>query len=84
MPGAFNQESLERHFKQINERLRNLEAQVGRLSEKSGIAYEEPTGDVPPEVVELAEAGKTMDAVKKYRELTGANADQARDAVAGI
>jgi ribosomal protein L7/L12 len=84
MAGAYNQESLERHFKQINERLRAIEAQVAALSENAGIAYEAPMAEVPQEVVDLAEAGDTMGAMKKYRELTGADADAAREVVGGL
>jgi ribosomal protein L7/L12 len=84
MAGAHSQESLERHFKQINERLRAIEAQLGALSEQAGIDYEAPMAEVPQEVVELAEAGDAMGAMKRYRELTGAGADQAREVVQGL
>jgi hypothetical protein len=40
--------------------------------------------EVPQEVIDLAEAGKTMDAVKKYRELTGADAKAATEVVQGL
>jgi ribosomal protein L7/L12 len=84
MPGAYSQESLERHFKQINERLRAIEAQLVKLSGEAGVPYEAPMAEVPQEVIDLAEAGKTMDAVKKYRELTGAGAEAATQVVQGL
>jgi ribosomal protein L7/L12 len=40
--------------------------------------------NVPDEVVTLARAGKQLDAIKRYRELTGANIDQAREVVIGL
>jgi ribosomal protein L7/L12 len=39
---------------------------------------------VPEEVVALAGEGKQLEAMKRYRELTGANMDQARDVVVGL
>ena len=84
MPGAYSQESLERHFKQINERLRAIEDQIAKLSGEAGIGYEAPLAEVPQEVVDLAEAGDTMGAMKKYRELTGAGAEQATQVVSGL
>jgi hypothetical protein len=36
---------------------------------------------LPPEVAELARAGKTLEAVKLYRQLTNANFEQAKVAV---
>jgi len=39
---------------------------------------------VPPEVVELARAGNTLEAIKQYRALTGAGLDEARDVVAAL
>jgi hypothetical protein len=84
MPGAYSQESLERHLKQINERLRAAEDQLAKLSGEAGIAYDSPMAEVPQEVVDLAEAGDTMGAMKKYRELTGAGAEQASQVVGGL
>jgi len=37
MAGAYSQESLERHFKQINERLRMIEQQLAALSVRAGV-----------------------------------------------
>ena len=49
MPGAYSQESLESHFKQMNERLRSIEQQITQLSGAAGIPYEAPLAEVPPE-----------------------------------
>jgi ribosomal protein L7/L12 len=84
MPGDFNQERLSARFEGINQRLREIESQLAVLSERAGVAYEEPTAEVPEDVVELARAGKTIEAVKRYRELTNASADDAREVVARL
>ena len=36
---------------------------------------------VPPEIQELAQQGKTNEAIKRYRELTGADLRQAQAAI---
>lgn len=84
MAGAYNQESLERHFKQINERLGAIEAQLSKLSGEVGVPYDRPLAEVPQEVVDLAQSGDTMGAMKKYRELTGAGAEEATKVVSGL
>ena len=84
MPGAYDQKSIEFHFAETNKRLREAEAQIARLSEKAGIDYEMPNADVPEDVVELAQSGKVLEAMQRYRELTGADADTARTVVGGL
>jgi ribosomal protein L7/L12 len=59
-----------------------IEAQVALISEKLGLPYEWPGGaKMPPEVVELVQSGDRMAAVSKYRELTGAGINEAREAI---
>jgi hypothetical protein len=84
MPGAFNQESLERHFQQINQRLAAIEAQLKVLSDEAGVPYEQPLAEVPKDVIDLAQSGDVMGAMKRYRELTNASAEQAREVVQGL
>ena len=84
MPGEYSQATLEAHFRKTNERLAHIEAQLVLISKTVGVPYAEFSEGVPDEVVELARAGKQLDAMKLYRELTGANMDQARDVVAGL
>lgn len=81
---AFNEALIGVQFDRINERLRAIEAQLVVLSEKAGIPYANPSDGVPEDVVELAREGQTLQAVKRYRELTGAGSDEARSVVAGI
>ena len=81
---AFNEAMIGVQFDRIGERLRAIEAQLALLSEKAGVPYESPSAGVPGEVVELVRAGKTLEAIKRYRELTGAGSDEAREVVTGI
>ena len=84
MPAEYSAIMLQKHFEAINDRLRGIENQVKLLSDKAGIPYELPSAGVPQEVVELAEAGKTLEAIKKYRELTEADFETAREVVSGL
>ena len=81
---AMNEAFIPEMFERVNKRLRAIEDQLVLLSEKAGIAYEAPGANVPAEVVELKRAGKTLDAIRKYRELTGASAEEATAVVSGI
>ena len=84
MPGEYSQATLQAHFESINKRLRMIEEQLVRISETGGFAYTPSWSQVPEEVVALAGEGKQLEAMKRYRELTGANMDQARDVVVGL
>lgn len=85
MPGEYSQASLEAHFESINKRLRMIEEQLVRLSaESGGFAYTPSWSEVPQEVIDLAEQGKQLEAMKRYRELTGADIEKARDVVVGL
>ncbi len=84
MPGEYSQATLAAHFEETNRRLAGIEAQLALVSEKLGLPYTTPTAVVPPDVVELARAGKQLEAIKRYRELTGASMDDARSVVVGL
>jgi hypothetical protein len=47
------------------------------------LADAHPEG-VPPEILELVRAGKTLQAIKRYRALNGATLDEARAAIAKL
>jgi hypothetical protein len=73
----------------INKRLDWIEEALGRVV---GLQYT-PMGrtdarpdetPVPPEIQELVQQGKTKEAVKRYRELTGASAQQAQAALENL
>jgi hypothetical protein len=73
----------------INKRLDWIEEALGRVV---GLQYT-PIGradarpdetPVPPEIQELVQQGKSKEAVKRYRELTGASAQQAQAALENL
>ena len=84
MPAAYEAADLQRNFQRMTERFRALEDQVARLSAAAGLPYEQPGQNVPADVVQLAQAGKGMDAIKRYRELTNASFEDARAVVGGL
>ena len=86
MPGEYSQATLEAHFDVINRRLRRIEEELVRLSETGGggFAYTPSWADVPEDVIALAQGGKKLEAMKRYRELTGADMEQAREVVVGL
>jgi ribosomal protein L7/L12 len=47
----------------------------------AGYPYAPFNSGMPPEVEQLARAGKTLEAMKLYREVTGASFEQAKAAV---
>jgi ribosomal protein L7/L12 len=83
-PGNYDSTTLQRHFDQIRERLERIEAQLKLLSQTVGVPYADPAATVPPEVVELARSGNTLEAIKQYRAATGAGLEEARDVVATL
>ncbi len=84
MAGEYNQQTLTAHFEQVNKRLAAIEEVLVALSNATGVPYSPPLAEVPAEVVELAQGGDRLGAMKRYRELTGASFDEARDIVVGI
>ena len=69
---------------QIIERLERLERNVRMLAERTGIGFEDPAEEVDPEVVELAQSGKRMEAAKLYADRTGSDVLTAQRVVMGL
>jgi ribosomal protein L7/L12 len=70
-------------------RLAQLEEQVERLSAQAGIPWSaamtpEADGGMDSEVVALAQSGQTIQAIKRYRELTGVGLAEAKQAVESL
>ena len=86
MAGEYSQATLKAHFDATNKRLAAIEEQLKRLSDAAGITYSTfvEEHEVPEEVIALASGGDQLGAVKKLRELTGMDFEQARDIVAGL
>ncbi|MET0557668.1 MAG: hypothetical protein ABW065_03210 [Solirubrobacterales bacterium] len=81
---VYNELQLSSFIDQVFARLRGIEAQLEILSEKAGVPYSPAGKDVPDEVVELAQAGDRIGAIRKYRELTGCGSEEAKEVVAGL
>jgi ribosomal protein L7/L12 len=84
MPAAYQAADLRRHFQLMNERFRALEEQMARVSAAAGVDYSPSGAKVPGDVVDLARAGKGVDAIKRYRELTNASFEDAPAVVSGL
>ncbi|WP_248964530.1 hypothetical protein [Sphaerisporangium perillae] len=82
--GNYDSYALARHFEQISERFARIETQLALLSEKLGVPYDPPSAGVPTEVVQLARAGKELEAIKLYRAMTNASLVEAREVVLGL
>ena len=69
----------------INKRLDWIEEALGRVNglqyTPMGRAEERPDDEVPPEVQELVAQGNSKEAVRRFRELTGASMQQAQAAI---
>jgi hypothetical protein len=84
MPGEWGQLALDNKFQAIDDRLRRIEAMLKTLAGDAGVSFEDPTDDVPEDVVQLATAGKTTEAAAAYRKATGADLKEAMAVVARI
>lgn len=63
----------------------NLTRQIGLQYVPMGRSEHRPDETpIPDEVVNLARAGRTKDAIMRYRELTGVDFNHARDVIAGL
>ena len=60
--------------------LSRLEAKLDALLKHEGIRFD-PFSDCPPAVVDALRRGRKIDAVKAYREATGAGLKEAKDYV---
>jgi ribosomal protein L7/L12 len=75
---------LQPRFHAISQRMEIIEKQVALISERLGIPFEPMSTGVPVDVISLVNEGKTIEAIKLYRQLTGASLVEAREVVAGL
>ncbi|MFC0545536.1 ribosomal protein L7/L12 [Kutzneria chonburiensis] len=68
--------------KQLERRLDRLEGKLDLLMQHQGVQL--PGPDFDQDVVNLARSGRKIEAIKRYRELTGAGLKEAKDAVERI
>lgn len=67
----------------VSRRIEAVEWNVARLLTQAGLQWEEPPAPEGPdaEIVALVAAGNKLEAIKRYRELTGADLATAKQAV---
>jgi ribosomal protein L7/L12 len=69
-------------------RLSRLEAKIDRLLKDAGAAQDaeakEPAADVPAGVLEALERGNKIEAIKRYRAVTGVDLAEARNFVEAL
>jgi ribosomal protein L7/L12 len=68
----------------LAKRLDYIEEHLVHLGEAVGFRYAPMNSGVPPEVKELVRAGKTLEALRRYREVTGASLEQAKAVVLSL
>jgi ribosomal protein L7/L12 len=68
----------------LAKRLDYIEEHLVHLGEAVGYRYAPMNSGVPPEVKELVRAGKTLEALRRYREVTGASLEQAKAVVLSL
>jgi ribosomal protein L7/L12 len=77
--------AIERLDKRLDWIEENLTRVVGLQYVSMGRSDTRPDASgVPADVLDLARAGKTMDAIKRYRELTGLDFAHAREVIDGL
>jgi ribosomal protein L7/L12 len=95
-----NDPALLEYIHGVNERLRALEVHAERVGRQLGVPFGDPSvvarssvapsvtaasaSGITEDVVALARGGKKIEAIKRYRELTGVGLREAKDAVDGI
>jgi hypothetical protein len=78
---ALNDYQLQADVTRLEARLAAVEEQLKRVSEAAGVPFDDPASGVPDEVVELARSGDRVNAVRRYRELTNVDGNEARAVV---
>ena len=86
MPGEYTTANMAEHFEALNRRMDHIESALQSIASAAHTSYATfaASQEVPDEVIELARAGKQLDAVKRLRQLTGASIEQARSIVAAL
>lgn len=82
--GDVNWNDLQPVLQGIAKRLDYIEENLVHIGNAAGYRFAPMNAGVPPEVKELVRAGKTLEAMKAYREATGASLAQAREVVLSL
>ncbi len=70
-------------YAKLRVRVTELEMQVAFLMRHLGVTYTPPDGDFGAKLREMAKQGNLLEAIKLYREKTGASMEEARKYLAG-
>lgn len=68
----------------LRKRVKYLEEQVGMLMKKLNLKLEAKEDEIPPEVYDWLLQGKKIEAVKAYREATGASLKTAKEVIESL
>jgi ribosomal protein L7/L12 len=69
---------VEQEVAELRRQVAKLERQVVFLMQQLSVTYVDAGDPIPPEVIEMVRRGKTMDAIKLYREATGVSLKEAK------
>ena len=83
MDDALQAQQTSARIADVNGRLEAIEWNIARLLTQAGLNWEEPPAPEGPdaEIVALVQAGNKLEAIKRYRELTGVDLATAKVAV---
>jgi ribosomal protein L7/L12 len=75
---------LEDEVQELRERIAKLERKVDFLLDKLALAYEDEPPPVSAEILDLLRRGRKIEAIKRYREKTGATLRAAKKFVESL
>lgn len=75
---------LEEEVVQLRQRVATLEHQVALLMQTLKVHYREPHSTASPELLDLIHRGRKIEAIKLYREATGAGLKAAKDFIESL
>jgi len=75
---------MEEEIFQLRRKVRQLEEQVEILMRKLNLKYDKREDEIPSEVYDLLLQGKKLDAIKAYREATGASLKDSKELVESL
>ena len=84
MSGDLSWQDIEPAIQGLAKRLDYSEEHLVQMGDAVGYRYAPMNSEVPPDVTELARAGKTLEALRRYREATGASLEQAKSVVLSL
>lgn len=79
-----NWQDLEPVIQGLAKRLDYIEEHLVHMGQAIGYDYAPMNSEVPDMVKQLAREGKTLEAMRAYREATGASLDQAKSVVLSL